>query len=89
MPCGKAPRRSSVVCFTAAPSWVLLQKNHLSGLRRQLLRLSFWNVQHLMEVRREVAAVVRWNSSKRSSAANAYATAAGGEQSTRDRLQVR
>jgi hypothetical protein len=27
------------------------QKNHLSGLKRRLLKVSFWNVQHLMEVR--------------------------------------
>lgn len=27
-----------------------LQPNHLSGLQRQLLKLSFWNVQALMEV---------------------------------------
>lgn len=37
------------------------QKNHLSGLKRRLLRVSFWNVQQLMEARREVAPIVARN----------------------------
>ncbi|KAF8072990.1 POL2A [Scenedesmus sp. PABB004] len=36
-------------------------KNHLSGLKRRLLKVSFHNVQQLMDVRREVAPVVAAN----------------------------
>lgn len=48
-----------------------MQKNHLSGLKRKLLRLSFHNVQQLMAVRRDVAPIVRRNANK-SSTAEAY-----------------
>jgi DNA polymerase epsilon subunit 1 len=41
-----------------------LQKNHLSGLKRTLLKLSFWNVQQLMEVRREVQPIITKNKAK-------------------------
>jgi len=41
-----------------------LQKNHLSGLKRKLLKLSFWNVQQLMEVRREVQPIIAKNKAK-------------------------
>jgi DNA polymerase epsilon subunit 1 len=49
-----------------------LQKNHLSGLKRKLLKLSFWNVQQLMEVRREVAPAVARNK-ERARTTQAYA----------------
>eukprot|EP00899_Mesostigma_viride_P020528 jgi/Mesvir1/28477/Mv15897-RA.2 len=47
-------------------------KNHLSGLRRPLLKLSFASVQELMDVKRELLPVVERNARKRSSQA-AYA----------------
>lgn len=37
----------------------LALKNHLAGLRRRLLQLSFYNVQQLMEVRRALMQVVQ------------------------------
>ncbi len=40
------------------------QKNHLAGLQRQLLRLSFFNVQQLMEVRREVQPCINKNKAR-------------------------
>ncbi|KAL3134068.1 hypothetical protein ABBQ32_008497 [Trebouxia sp. C0010 RCD-2024] len=42
----------------------LSQKNHLSGLRQSLLKVIFWNSQHLMEVRREMQPVIRRNKNK-------------------------
>ena len=42
----------------------LPQKNHLSGLRQSLLKVIFWNSQHLMEVRREMQPVIRRNKNK-------------------------
>eukprot|EP00775_Hariotina_reticulata_P007932 gene7932-8128_t len=47
-------------------------KNHLSGLKRKLLKVSFYNVQQLMDVRREVQPVITRNS-RRSSMADAVA----------------
>ena len=41
-----------------------LQKNHLSGLKRKLLKLSFWNVQQLMEVRRGLQPMIAKNRTK-------------------------
>jgi hypothetical protein len=41
-----------------------LQKNHLSGLKRKLLKLSFWNVQQLMEVKRELMPEVMKNKAR-------------------------
>jgi hypothetical protein len=38
-----------------------LQKNHLSGLKRRLLKLSFWNEQQLAEVKRDCFPLVRRN----------------------------
>lgn len=52
-----------------------LQKNHLSGLKRKLLKVSFYNVQQLMEVRREITPTVNRNS-KRSTMADAVAALA-------------
>lgn len=52
-----------------------LQKNHLSGLKRKLLKVSFYNVQQLMEVRREIQPTVNRNS-KRSTMADAVAALA-------------
>ena len=37
------------------------QKNHLSGLKRRLLKVSFFNVQQLQEVKREVVPIVATN----------------------------
>ncbi len=37
------------------------QKNHLSGLKRRLLKLSFWNEQQLAEVKRDCFPLVRRN----------------------------
>lgn len=60
-----------------AVSWCLCkQKNHLSGLQRKLLKLSFYNVQQLMDVRRELSPIIAANS-KRSSMADAVAALAG------------
>ena len=42
----------------------LLQKNHLSGLQQTLLKVIFWNSQHLMEIRREMQPVIRRNKNK-------------------------
>jgi hypothetical protein len=52
-----------------------LQKNHLSGLQRKLLKVSFYNVQQLMEVRKEIQPTVNRNS-KRSTMADAVAALA-------------
>ena len=49
----------------------MLQKNHLSGLRQMLLKVSLWNTQQLMEVKREMQPIVRRNKNK-SNATNAY-----------------
>jgi hypothetical protein len=40
---------------------VHLQKNHLSGLQRKLLKITFWNVQALMEVRKELFPIISRN----------------------------
>eukprot|EP00879_Flechtneria_rotunda_P032197 GHRR01035364.1.p1 GENE.GHRR01035364.1~~GHRR01035364.1.p1 ORF type:complete len:234 (+),score=86.25 GHRR01035364.1:272-973(+) len=53
-------------------------KNHLSGLRRKLVKVSFYNVQHLMEVRKEVAPIVGRNK-KRSTVADAVAALAAAQ----------
>lgn len=66
--------------------WCGAQKNHLSGLQRKLLKLTFWNVQQLMEVRRDLFPVIRRNKAKLNSTA-AYDTASG-ERSTSARIQV-
>ncbi|GFH21468.1 DNA polymerase epsilon catalytic subunit [Haematococcus lacustris] len=39
-------------------------KNHLSGLKRKLLRVSFWNSQQLQEVKRELVPVVAKNKAR-------------------------
>lgn len=59
---------------TASCPWAL-QKNHLSGLQRKLLKVSFYNVQQLMEVRKEIQPTVNRNS-KRSTMADAVAALA-------------
>ena len=41
-----------------------MQKNHLSGLQQQLLKVVFWNSQQLMEVRREMQPIIRRNKNK-------------------------
>lgn len=51
------------------------QKNHLSGLQRKLLKVSFYNVQQLMEVRRDITPTVN-RTSKRSTMADAVAALA-------------
>lgn len=69
-------------CFSA------LQKNHLSGLKRKLLKVSFYNVQQLMEVRREITPTVNRNS-KRSTMADAVAALAQQDAGTGGRPRVR
>lgn len=49
----------------------MLQKNHLSGLQQTLLKISFWNTQQLMEVKREMQPIVRRNKNK-SNVTDAY-----------------
>ena len=63
------------------------QKNHLSGLKRRLLRLTFWNETAMAEVRRDCQGLVRRNRYKRSAGTAAYETA-GGERGTKERIQV-
>ena len=70
---GHLPPLCCVLC--AVPS-CCEQKNHLSGLKRKLLKVSFYNVQQLMEVRREVSPIIAANN-KRSSMADAVAALAG------------
>ncbi len=64
-------------CSSHTPSALLVQKNHLSGLQRRLLKVAFWNTQHLQEVKREIAPIVAKNRG-RTAAADAYAELAGG-----------
>ncbi|KAG2448389.1 hypothetical protein HYH02_006971, partial [Chlamydomonas schloesseri] len=52
-------------------------KNHLSGIRRKLLRVSTFTVQQLMEVRKEVAPLVAANA-QRAATTSAYSMAGGG-----------
>ncbi|PRW20477.1 DNA polymerase epsilon catalytic subunit A [Chlorella sorokiniana] len=40
-------------------------KNHLSGLQRKLLKLTFWNQDQLMQVRREIQPIVSRNRYRR------------------------
>ncbi|KAK9830879.1 hypothetical protein WJX81_001263 [Elliptochloris bilobata] len=47
-------------------------KNHLSGLQRRLLKVSFWTVQALMDVKHELAPAVRRNRA-REATTTAYA----------------
>ena len=46
------------------PSLSPPQKNHLSGLQRKLLKVSFYNVQQLNEAKREIAPIVSKNRAK-------------------------
>lgn len=48
------------------------QKNHLSGLRRKLLKVIFYNSNQLNDMKREVVGIVAKNKAK-SAAATAYA----------------
>jgi hypothetical protein len=64
-----------------------LQKNHLSGLKRKLLKVSFYNMQQLMEVRREITPTVNKNS-KRSTMADAVAALAQQDAGTSGRPRV-
>ena len=41
-----------------------MQKNHLSGLQQQLLKVIFWNSQQLTEVKREMQPIIRRNKNK-------------------------
>ena len=69
------------------PPELVLQKKHLSGLQQMLLKVSFWNTQHLMEVKREMQPIVRRNKNK-SNATDAY-KAFGPQQSNQSvKLQV-
>lgn len=53
------------------PFSTLGQKNHLSGLRKPYLKISFDNVQQLMDVKRDLLHVVEKNQAK-FDAAEAY-----------------
>lgn len=64
-----------------------VQKNHLSGLKRRLLKLVFWNETHMAEVRRDCQGLVRRNRHKQGSGTGAYETVAG-ERGTKERIQV-
>ncbi len=55
MPTVLEPHLSMNIVTTCA------QKNHLSGLKRRLLKLSFWNEQQLAEVKRDCFPLVRRN----------------------------
>ncbi|GAB4815178.1 hypothetical protein N2152v2_002224 [Parachlorella kessleri] len=66
-------------------------KNHLSGLRRKLLKLTFWNMDTLNQVRREVAPIVGRNK-RRKEGTSAYAALSTAQQPTakkagKERLQ--
>jgi hypothetical protein len=66
-----------VAYFVSPHKWTLNyshgseQKNHLSGLRKSYLKLSFDTVQQLMNVRNDLMHVVERNKAK-SDAAEAY-----------------
>lgn len=47
-------------------------KNHLSGLKRKLLKISFWNVEQLVALRREISPIVNKNRNRKDST-GAYA----------------
>ncbi|KAK9824549.1 hypothetical protein WJX72_011249 [[Myrmecia] bisecta] len=61
-------------------------KNHLSGLQRKLLKVSFHNVQQLNDLKRDMAPVVRRNKNK-SSTTDAYDAFGVQERATSVRLQ--
>lgn len=65
----------------------LSQKNHLSGLKRRLLKLVFWNETHMAEVKRDCQGLVRRNRYKSGTGTAAYDTV-GGERGTKERIQV-
>lgn len=44
-------------------------KNHLSGLRRRLVKISFFNVQQLMDVKKQLQQAVQRNRARESSTA--------------------
>jgi len=64
-------------CFLSPHKWTLIcfhdsqQKNHLSGLRKSYLKLSFDTVQQLMDVKRDLMPTVERNKAK-SDAAEAF-----------------
>jgi hypothetical protein len=83
---------AAALCAHPPPLVPPPQKNHLSGLKRKLLKVSFYNVQALMEVRRDMQPVVNRNS-RRSTMADAVAALAaaqadGGAGSSRPRVRV-
>ena len=47
-------------------------KNHLSGIKRRLMKVSFYSVQQLMEVKKEVLPTVQLNKAQ-AAKTNAYA----------------
>eukprot|EP00884_Botryococcus_braunii_P021811 jgi/Botrbrau1/8313/Bobra.0081s0002.1 len=61
-------------------------KNHLSGLRRKLLKVITWNQQQLNEIKRELLPIIRRNRSK-SATTDAYSSFGGGESGNSHRLQ--
>ncbi len=60
------------------PPFLPPQKNHLSGLKRRLLRVRTYTVQQLMEVRKEVAPLVAQNA-QRAATTSAYTAAGHGQ----------
>ncbi|CAL8464190.1 g3725 [Coccomyxa elongata] len=62
-------------------------KNHLSGLKRKLLKVSFWTVQQLMDVKRDLMPALRRNRTK-ADTTDAYSSfAQDGQKSSANRLQ--
>eukprot|EP00873_Tetraselmis_striata_P038899 jgi/Tetstr1/459163/TSEL_004609.t1 len=61
-------------------------KNHLAGIKRQLLKVSFFNVQQLMDVKRDLMDVVHKNQSERANT-DVYAVYAAGGSSKAHRTQ--
>jgi hypothetical protein len=62
-----------------------LQKNHLAGFKQKLLKVSFWNVQQLMEVKKEVSPMVSATKAKAKTTA-AYADLHRGPQASNGAL---
>lgn len=64
-------------------------KNHLSGIKRRLLKVTFWNSDQLAQVRREVQPLVNRNRHRRdgTGAYAAQGAGAGGSKAGRERLQ--
>lgn len=75
--CSCLIRIALFTCCISSKKWVLIasyyygQKNHLSGLHRRYLKISFDTVQQLMDVKKDLVHVVERNQEK-FDAAEAY-----------------